>query len=129
MAPAQVRCGRGRSNGRSKDTGRDRRLDELAKVEFTGSLGEAFGRYAWVLRAVSTRWDTELSLASADAKAALTALQSGGSKAKKVARRLRRAQTLAAGLAKRAEWLPKEYAMQFLSSAEAANRVIERGER
>jgi len=101
---------------------RDRRLDELAKVEFTGSLGEALGRYAWQLRAVSNRWDTELGLAAGDVRAALIAVRgrwlgldaaSRRIRAWRVARRLRRAQALVAGLTDRAEALPREYARQF----------------
>jgi len=121
--------------------GRDRRLDELARIEFTGSLGEAFGRYAHQLREVSTRWDTELGLASTDVRAALTSMRTRWLgldaaarrvKARRVARRLRRAQTLVAGLGKRAEQFPKEYAKQFLASpevAKAATRAIEEGGR
>jgi hypothetical protein len=121
--------------------GRDRRLDELAKVEFTGSLGEAFGRYAHQLREVASRWDTELGLASTDVRAALVAMRTSWLgldaaarrvKARRVARRLRRAQTLVAGLGRRAERFPKEYAKQFLSSPEAAKKVtraIEEGGR
>jgi hypothetical protein len=101
---------------------RDRRLDELARVEFTGSLGEAFGRYGWALREVSKRWDTELGLASTDVRAALTSIRTGWLgldaasrrlKARRVARRLRRAQTLVADLTRRAEKFPREYARQF----------------
>lgn len=111
---------------------RDRRLDELAKIEFTGSLGESFGHYAATLRAVSTRWDTELGLASTDVRAALTSMRTRWlgldaaarrMKARRVARRLRRAQTLVAGVTKRAERFPKEYAKQFLSSPEAAKKM------
>lgn len=114
----------------------ERKLDELAKVEFTGSLGEAFGHYAHALRTVSRRWDTELGLASTDVRAALTSMRTRWLgldaaarrvKARRVARRLRRAQVLAASLAKRAEQFPKEYAKQFLSSPEAAKKTIPGG--
>jgi hypothetical protein len=101
---------------------RDRRLDELARIEFTGSLGEAFRSYAWQLREVTRRWDTELGLASTDVRAALLAVRTGWLgldaasrrlKARRVARRLRRAQTLVANVARCAERFPKEYARQF----------------
>lgn len=116
-------------------TSRNRRLDELARVEFTGSLGEAFGRYAHALRAVGARWDTELGLASADARKALVSMRgrwlgldaaARRVKARRVARRLRRAQTLVASLTKRAEQLPKEYARQFLT-VDAAKQQISGG--
>lgn len=110
--------------------GRDRRLDELAKVEFTGSLSEAFGTYAAELRDLAARWDTELGLASGDVRAALTSMRtkwlgldaaSRRIKARRVARRLRRAQTLVASVKKCAERFPKEYAKQFMTP-EAAKR-------
>jgi hypothetical protein len=113
--------------------GRDRRLDELARIEFTGSLGEAFGRYAYELREVSTRWDTELGLASTDVFAALSSARSPWllgldgpvrrARARRVARRLRRAQALAASLAKRAQRFPKEYAKHFVADPEIAKRI------
>lgn len=111
---------------------RDRRLDELAKVEFVGSLGEAFGTYAAALREVSIRWDTELGLASTDVRAALVAMRtswlgldaaSRRLKARRVARRLRRAQTLVASVTKCAERFPKEYARQFMNLDEAKKRA------
>ena len=114
----------------------DRRLDELAGIEFTGSLGEAFGRYASALRTLATRWDAELGLASTDARAALVSMRtrwlgldaaSRRVKARRVARRLRRAQALAAILTKHAERFPREYAKQFLSAPEAAKKTIEPG--
>lgn len=113
-------------------SGRDRRLDELARVEFSGSLGEAFGTYAHTLRTVTQRWDTELGLASADARKALVSMRgrwlgldaaARKVKARRVARRLRRAQTLVASLTKRAEQFPKQYARQFLT-ADAAKQQI-----
>lgn len=118
--------------------GRDRRLDELASIEFTGSLGEAFGRYAYVLRDVAMIWDIELGMASTDVRAALTAMRAHGLgldaatrriKARRVARRLRRAQALIASVTKRAEQFPKEYAKQFLTPevARKATEALEGG--
>lgn len=110
---------------------RDRRLDELATVEFTGSLSESFGDYAARLRELTVRWDTELGLASTDVRAALTSMRtkwlgldaaSRRIKARRVARRLRRAQTLVASLTKCAERFPREYAKQFVTTAEAAKK-------
>jgi hypothetical protein len=110
--------------------GRDRRLDELAKVEFTGSLSEAFGNYAAAWREVSRRWDTELGLASTDVRAALTLrrfhwlgldMATRRGRARRVARRLRRAQTLVGSLTRCAERFPKEYAKQFMI-ADAAKK-------
>ncbi|HEX6353222.1 hypothetical protein [Actinophytocola sp.] len=115
---------------------RDRKLDELARVEFTGSLGEAFGRYAAELRELSTRWDTELGLASTDVRAALSSMRmrwlgldaaSRRVKAWRVARRLRRAQTLVAGVSECSERFVKEYAKQFMTP-EVAKRKTEDGD-
>jgi hypothetical protein len=123
----------------------DHKLDELARIEFTGSLAEAFGRYAWALREISQRWDAELGMAASDVRAALMAIRGQVQtrwdrmdseqilkapnkatfamlyspaerriKAWRVARRLRRAQTLVAAVTKCAERLPREYAKQFL---------------
>ena len=111
---------------------RDRRLDELANVEFVGSLSEAFGIYAAELRDVSTRWDTELGLASTDVRAALVSMKmrwlgldaaARRLKARRVARRLRRAQTLAANLSRYADRFPKEYARQFMTPEAAKNNT------
>jgi hypothetical protein len=105
-------------------------LDELAGVEFVGSLSEVFGDYAAALREVSTRWDTELGLASTDVRAALTSLRtrwldaaSRRVKARRVARRLRRAQTLVASVTKCAERFPKEYAKQFMTPEAAKKKA------
>lgn len=114
---------------------RDRRLDELARIEFVGSLNEAFGHYATALRTIATRWDTELGLASTDARKALGSIRGSWLgldaaarriKARRVARRLRRAQTLAAVLGKHARQFPREYQRQFLT-VEAAKTAIRGG--
>lgn len=117
----------------------DRRLDELARVEFTGSpkeVFEAFARYAHALRRITTRWDTELGMAAADVRAALKAARtpasragtSGGAvdhqrrKARRVARRVARAQTLVAELGRHADRLHREYTRQFLTTPAHAAR-------
>jgi hypothetical protein len=103
---------------------RDRKIDELAKIEFTGSMEEAIGRYAWQLRSISRRWDTELGLASTDVKAALVSIRGSWLgldkaarriRARRVARRLKRAQTLASGLSGRGEKFAVQYGKQFLA--------------
>jgi hypothetical protein len=119
--------------------GRDRRIEELSRIEFVGSLGEVFGNYAAELREVSQRWDTELGLAAADVRAALGRVRAKWLmgldgpvrrvKAKRVAARLRRAQVLAASLAKRAERLPKDYAKQFVDDPEIAKRITKKIEK
>ena len=120
-------------------TSRDRRIDELAQIEFVGSLGEVFGTYGAELREISQRWDTELGLASADVRAALASVRSKWlvgldapvrrTRARRVAARLRRAQVLAASLAKRAVKFPKDYAQNFLEDPEIANRITKKIEK
>jgi hypothetical protein len=121
-------------NSNSGKSSRDRKLDELAKIAFVGSLSEAFGHYGAALRTVASRWDTELALASTDARKALGTMQgrwlgldgaSRRAKARRVARRLRRAQTLVSGVSKRAERFPKEYARQFMTIDAAKKRIGE----
>ncbi|PPK65764.1 hypothetical protein V5P93_000349 [Actinokineospora auranticolor] len=113
---------------------RDRRIGELARVEFTGSMGEAIGHYSAALRTISRRWDTELGLASADVRAALVSIRGSWLgldkaarrlRARRVARRLRRAQSLASALADRADRFRVQYARQFLvmSADEAKDRT------
>lgn len=115
----------------SGSASRDRRLDELAKVAFTGSMQQVIGEYATRLRDFTQRWEVELAIASGDAKAAMIAMRgpwlgldkpARTIRARRVVRRLRRAQTLARGISRRAEKLPKEYARQFLSDPEAAKQ-------
>jgi hypothetical protein len=112
---------------------RDRRLDELARVEFVGSLGEALGAYATALHKIAARWDTELGLASTDARKAMGSMKgrwlgldtaARRVRARRVARRLRRAQTLVASVGKQARLLPREYQRQFLTSMEAGKAAI-----
>jgi len=112
---------------------RDRRLDELARIEFVGSLGEALSAYATALAKVAARWDTELGLASTDARRAMVSMKghwlgldtaARRVRARRVARRLRRAQTLVASVGKQARLLPREYQRQFLTSMEAGKAAI-----
>lgn len=112
-------------------TSRDRRLDELARIEFVGSLTEAFSHYATALQQIATRWDTELGLAAADVRQAMASTRgrwlgldapARRVKARRVARRLRRAQTLAAVLGKHARQFPREYQRHFMT-IQAANAI------
>jgi hypothetical protein len=114
---------------------RDRRLDELARIEFVGSLNEAFGHYATALQKIAARWDAELGLAAADARKALGSTRgrwlgldapARRVRARRVARRLRRAQTLAASVGKHARQFPREYQRHFMT-ADAAKAAIRGG--
>ena len=101
---------------------RDRNIDELAQVEFVGSLSEAFEAYSRELYALARRWQFELDMAASDARAAMESLHGHPLllgldvrlKARRVARRLKRAQALAHGLAEEARQLDRAYRRHFL---------------
>lgn len=100
---------------------RDQKIDELARIEFTGSLSEAFYDYGRVMYVLGTRLRFELEVAASDSEAAMTSLKSTWSlginariKARRVAKRLKRAMELADGIAAEGVALHAEYRRQFL---------------
>jgi hypothetical protein len=103
---------------------RDRNIDELATVRFTGSLSAAFQAYSAELYALARCWQFELDMASSDARAAMEQLHGhpllfgldARVKARRVARRLKRAQSLAHGLAEEAVRFNQSYRRHFLGS-------------
>ena len=100
---------------------RDRNIDELAQVEFTGSLSIAFHAYSQQLYALARRWQFELDMAASDSRAAMESLQGhpllfgldAKVKARRVSKRLRRAQSLAHGLAEEAVKFNQSYRRHF----------------
>lgn len=104
---------------------RDRQISELARIEFTGSLGAAFNDYSAELYALARRWQFELDMAAADVQAGLEALHGHPLllgldvrlKARRVAKALRRAQNLAHGLANEAQFLHRAYVQHFVNQA------------
>ncbi|GLZ15852.1 hypothetical protein Acsp04_60870 [Actinomadura sp. NBRC 104425] len=102
----------------------DRVIDELAGVEFGGSLAIAFELYARELFTIARAWQHELDMASSDAEAAMSELHGhpllfgldAKVKARRVARRLKRAQALAHGLAEEAQRFNRAYRRHFLGS-------------
>ncbi|MFE6386770.1 hypothetical protein [Nocardiopsis dassonvillei] len=100
----------------------EKRISELASIEFEGSLGEAFDHYSRELRAISRRLVFEYEMAAGDSEAAMSTLKGhpllfgldAKVQARLVARRLRRAQELAKGLEVEARAFSREYKKQFL---------------
>ena len=101
----------------------EKRIKELAEIEFEGSLGEAFDNYSRALRAISRRLVFEYEMAAGDSEAAMSKLHGhpllfgldAKIQARKVAKRLRRAQELAKGLEAEARAFTREYKKQFLT--------------
>jgi len=101
---------------------RDRSIDELAQIEFAGSLTEVFNAYSRELYALARRWQFELDMAASDSRAAMEALHGhpllfgldAKLKARRVSKRLKRAQSLAHGLAEEARQFDRAYRKHFL---------------
>jgi hypothetical protein len=102
----------------------DRRIKELAEIEFKGSLEEAFGMYADELQKLSRRLVFELEMAANDSRAAMSRLHGhwwllgldAKVQARIVAKRLTRAQEQAAGLAVEARAFKTAYRRQFIAA-------------
>ena len=102
-------------------------IRELAEIPFRGSLQVQFEEYATALYAISRAWSLELAMAAADAEAAMTELHGNPLlfgldariKARRVAKRIKRAQELANGLAEEAEKFSKAYMRHFVEAANA----------
>jgi hypothetical protein len=100
----------------------EKRITELASIEFEGSLGEAFDNYAKELQKISRRLVFEYEMAAGDSEAAMSRLKGhpllfgldSKVQARLVAKRLRRAQELAKGLETEARAFKREYKRQFL---------------
>lgn len=102
-------------------------IRELAEIPFTGSLQYAFGEYSAALYAISRAWSHELAMAAADAEAAMTELHGNPLlfgldakiKARRVAKRIKRAQELADGLTEEAKKFHRAYMRHFVEAANA----------
>lgn len=100
----------------------DRRIKELAEIEFEGSLEEAFGEYADQLQKLARKLVFELEMAANDSQAAMSRLHGhpllfgidARMQARLVARRLKRAKEQAEGLAVEARAFKTAYRTQFL---------------
>jgi hypothetical protein len=84
----------------------DRKISELAKIEFKGKLGEQFKAYSDQGERLGRRFSFELEIAASDSRAAMETLRGhpllfgldARIKARRVAKRLNRAQELAHGM-------------------------------
>ena len=99
-----------------------RKITELSSIEFTGSLSEAFREYRKALDAFASRWKSELEIAAVDAEAAMSSMKGhvllfgldSKIRARRVAKRLKRAQDLAHGISQRAHKFERSYRRNFL---------------
>ncbi|GAA3925939.1 hypothetical protein GCM10023085_03980 [Actinomadura viridis] len=99
-------------------------ISELARIEFRGSLGEAFKKYSQELEALADRWRTELEIAAVDAEAAMGSMKGhlllfgldSKVRARRVAKRLKRAQDLAASVGDSADQFQRSYRRHFIPS-------------
>lgn len=100
-----------------------RNITELSDIEFRGSLAEAFAHYSRELDALGQRWAFELELAAGDAEAAMASLHGkwwllgldAKSKARRVAKRLKRASEAAHGMGEQGPKFAKAYETHFLN--------------
>lgn len=97
------------------------KITELSNVEFSGSLGEAFLAYGRALEEIADRWATELEIAATDAEAAMGSMKGhlllfgidSKIRARRVAKRLKRAQDLASSIADQADQFHRDYRRHF----------------
>ncbi|GLZ15652.1 hypothetical protein Acsp04_58870 [Actinomadura sp. NBRC 104425] len=100
-------------------------IEELARIPFRGSLQAQFEMYGRELYTIARAWAHELEMAASDAEAAMTELHGNPwllgldakIKARKVAKRIKRAQEMADGLAQEAQRFYKSYLKQFVEAS------------
>ncbi|GAA3801700.1 hypothetical protein GCM10022226_21910 [Sphaerisporangium flaviroseum] len=98
-----------------------RDITELSTIEFTGSLGAAFLAYGKQLTELAERWGLELEIAAVDAEAAMGSMKGhlllfgldSKVRARRVAKRLKRAQELTAAMAEQGQLLHRTYRKHF----------------
>ncbi|KAB2341870.1 hypothetical protein [Actinomadura rudentiformis] len=101
-------------------------ITELAEIPFHGSLGEAFHDYGQELFALGHRWAFELGQAANDAEAAMASLKGHPllfgvdvrARARRVSKRLRRAQNLAYGLSQEGLRFHQAYVQHFINASD-----------
>lgn len=104
---------------------KDRRIDELAKIQFEGSLGQAFYEYGQMMFALGHLLRVELDMAAAESEAAMASLKGhpllfgfdARVKARRVSKRLRRAEDLAYGIAEEGRRFHADYVKHFVNQA------------
>ncbi|GAA0968888.1 hypothetical protein [Actinocorallia libanotica] len=100
---------------------KDRKFSELAKIEFKGKLSENFKTYSDRGERLGRRFAFELEMAAGDSRAAMETLRGhpllfgldARLKARRVAKRLNRAQELAAGMASEVAKFHRAYSKHF----------------
>ncbi|MFD0774706.1 hypothetical protein ACFQZ2_12280 [Streptomonospora algeriensis] len=100
----------------------EQRVKELAEIPFEGSLGEAFDNYSEALKRIGRHLVFEYEMSAAESQAAMSKLNGhpllfgldAKLQARRVAKRLRRAQELARGLETEARAFKREYKKQFI---------------
>jgi hypothetical protein len=98
-----------------------KRIYELAKIEFKGRLGEAFAAYSREGERLGRKFAFELEMAAGDSEAAMKSLRGHSLlfgldarvKGRRVAKRLSRAQELAAGMASEIDKFSRSYDRHF----------------
>ncbi|MFB4307023.1 hypothetical protein [Actinomadura sp. GTD37] len=98
-----------------------RTISELNDIQFDGSIGEAMHEYGERLRGLSLRWAFEFEAAAGDAEAAMSSLDGRWwalgidtkVRARKVARRLVRAQEMAHAMGDQGGKLHRVYLRHF----------------
>lgn len=106
-----------------------REISELADVEFKGSLAESFKTYGDRLEELGDQFSLELEMAAGDAEAALASLGRWWTlgldvqfKARRVAKRLVRAQEMAHGMGQQGPKILRAYERQFTEAARSSGR-------
>jgi hypothetical protein len=100
----------------------ERRISELGKIEFVGSLGKAFHAYASEAEDLVQRFSFELEVAASDSRAAMESLRGhpllfgldAKVKARRVSHRLKRAKELIDGMSREAAKFERSYRKHFL---------------
>ncbi|OLT36742.1 hypothetical protein BJF79_30695 [Actinomadura sp. CNU-125] len=106
-----------------------REITELADVEFKGSLADAFTIYGDRLEQLGDQFALELEMAAGDAEAALVSLGRWWAlgldvqfKARRVAKRLVRAQEMAHGMGQQGPKIVRAYERQFTEASRRSGR-------
>lgn len=102
---------------------RDRAISELAGVEFTGSLNQAFYTYGQNLQGLGRRLAFELEMGASDSEAMISRLHGHPLlfgldvkvRARYVAKRLKRAHELAEGLTREGQKFHDDYVRHFVN--------------
>jgi DsbC/DsbD-like thiol-disulfide interchange protein len=112
-------------------TSGEERIDELAEIEFFGSVGTQVTRYAKTSRRFARDLAAELESAAHDSRVAMSALKGHPAllgldvkiRARRVSRKLKRAKELAQGISAESVKFAAEYRKQFIHAAAAVRKA------